>query len=226
MNWRITQAESRKRYLAKFDDAEVDRYDALCGTLTRQDHEAYLADLTEMLQFREGMSILDAGAGTGALCQILMHLPERPRMTALEPAPAMLGRLRNKADLRDVDTVEGFCDAVEDRRHFQPGQFDVIISRQLVNGLFDPLTAFRNWHYWLSPQGKIVVIDGIYGRDSWSGMWEEEIDVLPVSACQSTALVPYLLEAAGFQIEIVRWMKHANQQLSTRTRRYAVVAGK
>jgi hypothetical protein len=100
------------------------------------------------------------------------------------------------------------------------------VSRQLVNGLFDPLTAFRNWHHWLSPDGAVVVIDGVYGRSSWTGIWEEDVDVLPLSACQSTALAPYLLEIAGFRIEAVRWMEAVNKLPSTRTNRYVVVARK
>jgi hypothetical protein len=100
------------------------------------------------------------------------------------------------------------------------------VSRQLVNGSFDPLTAFRNWHDWLSPDGAVVVIDGVYDRSSWTGIWEEDVDVLPLSACQSTALAPYLLEIAGFRIEAVRWMEAVNKLPSTRTNRYVVVARK
>lgn len=225
MHWRATQIDSRNRYLAKFDAAEVDRYDALVGALSRQDQDAYMADLTGIVQFRQGTSVLDAGAGTGTLCGVLGRLPGLA-ITALEPAPAMLAKLTSKPELRGVVTVQGFCDHIDDRRHFHAGQFDSIVSRQLVNGLFDPLAAFQNWRHWLAPDGAVVVIDGLYGRSSWTGIWEEEVDVLPLSACQSTALVPYLLETAGFRIEAVRWMEAVNALPSTRTKRYAVVARK
>jgi SAM-dependent methyltransferase len=225
MDWRGRQGDSRDGYLAKFDVAEVDRYDASVGRLSRQDEDAYLADLSGVLQFREGTSVLDAGAGAGALCGILSRLPGLA-ITAMEPVPAMLAKLRSKPELQGVVTVEGFCDNIGDRRHFHAGQFDAIVSRQLVNGLFDPLTAFRNWHDWLSPDGAVVVVDGVYGRSSWTGIWEEDVDVLPLSACQSTALVPYLLEIAGFRIEAVRWMEAVNNLPSTRTKRYVVVARK
>ncbi|MCU1236574.1 MAG: hypothetical protein JWP63_4541 [Candidatus Solibacter sp.] len=225
MDWRASQADSRDRYLAKFDVAEVDRYDASVGRLSRQDEDAYLSDLSGVLQFREGTSVLDAGAGTGALCGILSRLPGLA-ITAMEPVPAMLAKLRSKPEFQVVVTVEGFCDNIGDRHHFNAAQFDAIVSRQLVNGLFDPLTAFRNWHYWLSPDGAVVVIDGVYGRSSWTGSWQEDVDVLPLSACQSTALAPYLLEIAGFRIEAVRWMEAVNELPSTRTKRYVVVARK
>ncbi len=67
MDWRASQADSRDRYLAKFDVAEVDRYDAAVGRLSPQDEDAYVSDLSDVVQFRAGNSVLDAGAGTGAL---------------------------------------------------------------------------------------------------------------------------------------------------------------
>src|SRR5262249_19091622 len=141
MDWRGSQADSRNRYLAKFDAAEVDRYDVSVGHLSRQDEDAYLSDLGRVLEFREGMTVLDAGAGTGTLCGILAR-PPGLAIPAREPAPAMLTNPRSKAEPRGVVTVEGFCDSAEDRRHFNAAQFDAIVSRQLVNGLFDPLAAF------------------------------------------------------------------------------------
>ena len=225
MTWRSTQDDSRARYLAKFDEAEAERWDVMVSMLGRADEDAYLADLARVFAFRPGMAVLDAGAGTGALCTMLARVPGLA-ITALEPAPAMLARLRRRAGLESIVAVQGFCDAPRDRQNFSAAQFDVIASRQLVNGLFDPLTAFENWHHWLKPGGAVVAIDGAYGRDAWTGVWQEEIDVLPLSATQSAATVPYLLEAAGFKVESVRWMDAVNALPSTKTARYMVVASK
>jgi len=225
VSWRCSQAESRRRYLAKFDAAEAERYEASVGRLGREDEDAYLVDLGNVLQLHAGAQVLDAGAGTGAMTSVLSRLPGLS-VTALEPAPAMLARLRSRPGLNRVTAVQGFCDSLEDRPLFDAARFALIVSRQLVNGLFDPLMAFRNWHHWLAPGGAVVVVDGLYGRSSWQGAWEEEVDVLPLSACQSTALVPYLLEIAGFRIDAVRRMEAVNARPSTRTPRYVVAATK
>jgi len=225
MSWRRTQADLRRRTLKNFDSEGADGYDALVGSLSVEDEAAYLTDLSRVFSFQSGMRVLDAGAGTGALCKVLSRA-EGLRITALEPAPAMIDRFRAKSELSHVRVVEGFCDAIEDRAHFGAAQFDVIVSRQLVNGLYDPLTAFQNWHYWLAPGGAVVVVDGLYARSAWSGAWEEEIDVLPISACQTTALAPYLLERVGFEVESVGPMSSANELPSTRTFRYVVVGRK
>jgi SAM-dependent methyltransferase len=136
----------------------------------------------------------------------------------------MLALLRSQAELAHVTTVAGFCDGVEDAGQFAAGAFDVVASRQLVNGLFDPLTAFRNWRRWLKPGGAALVIDGFYGRDAWRGPWEAEIDVLPLSACQTLAAVPYLLESVGFRVKAVEHMSAVNALPVTRAPRYIVVA--
>ena len=223
MNWRGSQPESRRRYLTKFDAAEAERYDALVGRLSPDDEAALLADLARVVELPHGAAVLDAGAGTGTLTSMLARLPGLS-LTALEPAPAMLARLRARPGLREVTRVQGFCDADADRSLFAAGAFDAILSRQLVNGLYDPLAAFRNWRHWLKPGGAVVVIEGLYGRSAWSGIWAEEVDQLPMSACQSTAMVPYLLEQAGFRVETSSLMQAVNARPATVTARYIVVA--
>lgn len=222
MDWRIDQAEFRRRTLAKFDEAECARYDALVGQLSREDEDAYCADLSGAVAWRPGMTALDVGAGTGAMCGVLARVAPEAAITALEPAPAMLARLL--VNYPDVACRAGWCDHAEDRSQFTDGQFDVIVSRQLVNGLYDPLAAFRNWRAWLKPRGVVVVIDGIYGREAWAGAWAEDVDVLPASAVQSAALIPYLLEYAGFTVAQVRWMDAVNARPATRTKRSLVTA--
>ena len=223
MSWRGSQAESRRRYLTKFDAAEAERYDAVVGRLSPDDEAAYLADLARVVELPPGTAVLDAGAGTGTLTLMLARLPGLS-LTALEPAAAMLARLRAQPQLRGVTTVQGFCDAEADRCLFSAGAFDAILSRQVVNGLYDPLAAFRNWRHWLKPGGTVVVIEGLYGRSAWSGIWAEEVDQLPMSACQSTAMVPYLLEQAGLRVEASSLMEGVNARPTTLTARYVVVA--
>lgn len=225
MSWRCTQAEARARHLARFDAAGVEDYDALAGTLSREDEDACLADLSQVIELRSGLSVLDAGAGTGALCGVLARVAGLA-ITALEPVPGMLDRLRARDGLQGVAVVEGFCDSLADRPHFGEAEFDVVVSRQLANGLYDPLAAFGNWHHWLKPGGAAVVIDGIYGRDAWTGPWREDVDVLPLAACQGRAALPYLLERAGLAVVAMRWMDAVNRRPSTRTPRYVIAARK
>lgn len=225
MTWRGTQSASRSRYLAKFTTEEVERYEGWILQFTAIDETACLEDISRGLQLHAGMVVLDVGAGTGILSKILTRIPGLA-ITALEPAPAMLAKLRANPELKRVQVVEGFCDAQDDRTLFPQASFDVIASRQLVNGLFDPLAAFANWHYWLKPGGSVVVIDGLYDRSAWTDQWQEEVDVLPLSALRTTAAIPYLMEVAGFHINTVQYMDKTNSLPASRTQRYMIIASK
>ncbi len=223
MSWQENRAACRARYVAKYNPEEAIAYEGYLGSLAEVDELAYLADITSVFQFSEGMSVLDVGAGTGALSKVLTRVPGL-RQTAMEPSLAMLDILKSKPALSRLAFLEGSCDRHEDRSLVGKSQFDVIVSRQVANGLFDPLVAFQNWRHWLVPGGTVIVIDGLYGRDGWKGIWEEELDVLPLSACQTRATIPYLLEASGFAIEAVEMMEKTNEMPATRTKRYIVVA--
>lgn len=225
MGYRKSFLEFRKHCLTVCDAGEAAKYDAWIQSLTDEDHLALLSDLEPLVQFGQGMSVLDAGAGTGALSMALVRI-SGIQITALEPCPAMLDRLAAKPELEGIKKVQGFCDHLDDRAQFPAGRFDVIASRQLTNSLYDPLAAFSNWHYWLRPGGIVIAMDGMFSREGWSGIWESQVDSLPLSVCGSLATVPYLLELAGFQVEFVGWMTQTNQRPSTRTRRYMVVARK
>jgi ubiquinone/menaquinone biosynthesis C-methylase UbiE len=122
MSFRETYLESRARYLAAYNGEQADRYDNWVKRLTREDHLACLADLQTCVEFNDGMAVLDAGAGTGALCLSLTLIPGLT-ITALEPCEAMLASLRSKPELKNVTTVSGFCDHSSDNSLFDAATF-------------------------------------------------------------------------------------------------------
>lgn len=225
MGWHAARAAARGRHAARYDEASARSYaeQAGLGALSEAEQDAHMTDIARVLPLHAGMRVLDVGAGSGALCGILLRVPGLA-VTALEPSAAMLACLRARPELAQVATVQGHSDDVDDADRFEPASFDVVAARQVVNGLYDPLAAFRHWHRWLRPGGAVLVIEGLYGRDGWRGAWEEEIDVLPLSAVQTMATVPYLLESVGFRIEAVERMRAVNALPVTRTPRYLVVA--
>jgi SAM-dependent methyltransferase len=225
MNWNRAREQFRGRLVAKYNQTEAKSYDTFVGTLSDDDEKAYLADIQEACPLASSQFVLDVGAGSGALTKVLARL-EGMTLTALEPSPSMRELLQAKPELANATIVGSGCDNKTDKALFSEASFDLVVSRQVVNSLFDPLVAFQNWLYWLKPGGSVVIIDGIYGRDGWTGIWQEEVDVTPLSACQSIATIPYLLEFIGFHIETVRWMTRTNLLPATRTKRYLVVGRK
>ena len=225
LSFRCIQSRLRERYLAMYDIEEAAKYNTWVDALTDADHDACLADLGRCVNFSDNMAVLDAGSGTGALCLTLVRIPGL-NITALEPSLSMIDLLKAKPELAGVTTVQGFCDHADDAAHFSAETFHLIASHLLVNNLFDPLAAFRNWYDWLRPEGVVVVMDGLFDRHDWTGEWGRFVDTLPLSACRTTATVPYLLEQIGFFVEHVGLMDHTNSMPSTRTERYIVVARK
>lgn len=225
MNFRDTQSNSREQYLAMYDIDKASQYNAWVDAMGDADHDACVADLKHSVKFSDGMDVLDAGSGSGALCLALVRIPGL-NISALEPSAPMIDLLRARTELSGVNTVQGFCDHKDDASLFRSESFNLIASRLLVNNLYDPLAAFRNWNEWLRPGGIVVVMDGLFDRCDWKGEWEGFVDHLPLSACRTTATVPYLLEQIGFHVQHVGLMDHTNAMPSTRTKRYIVVASK
>ena len=223
MSYRLSQSEFRAKHLASYDAAAVEQYEAWTQQIGEADELAVLADIAQVFALEAGMSVLDAGAGTGAMCRILTRIGGL-ELTAIEPSSLMLERLINKPELGSVRTCQGFCDSPEDQSVFLPDYFDVIVSRQLANGLYDPLAAMANWRHWLKPQGAVLLIDGFYSRSAWASLDTDFADCLPLAANQSLATVPYLLEIAGFTVAHAGMMQATNALPYTRTARYLVVA--
>jgi SAM-dependent methyltransferase len=229
--WQAARQAAIGRHALRYDANEVAQYGAIrgLGVLDREDQDVYLADMLAIAGVEASLSaghrVLDVGAGTGVMTKLFQRMPGL-ELHALEPSQGMFDALVHDPELQRVACRLGGCDQASDRDTYAEGSFHAIGARQVCNGLWDPLCAFRHWHRWLRPNGVIIVIEGTYGRDGWRGAWGEEVDVLPLASTQSLATLPYLLEQAGFDVEHVDWMHATNRLEITKTPRYLVVARK
>lgn len=107
-----------------------------------------------------GASVLDAGAGTGALSLLAAELGYV--VTALDLSEGMLSRARAKAEANGVELTFVVGAAAKP----PPGPFDVIMERHVVWTMPDPVSVFRAWREITAPGGRLVLFEGTWGADT------------------------------------------------------------
>jgi SAM-dependent methyltransferase len=103
-------------------------------------------------------SVLDVGAGTGAMSLLAAELGHA--VTALDLAPAMLDQARAKASERGLELafVVGRGDEPPD------GPFDAVMERHVLWTSPNPVETLAAWRRVVRPGGRLVLFEGIWGR--------------------------------------------------------------
>lgn len=206
------------------------------GRLSAAEEEALLADLTQVIQFRPGSTVLEAAAGVGAITHPLAKL--------VGPQGRVIATgLSSKALARNIDAlppefrprVTPIAGDIHDPRLLDSAScvpLDYITCSNGVVTFLRPLGAFENWYRWLKPGGRVVILGGMWTKESWSGRWGRFVEHLPLSCLQSSNAIVLLLRRAGFLIAEDRLLAEVNQWYrSTRTfshecQRFIVIASK
>lgn len=115
---------------------------------------------------REGARILDLGAGTGKLTEILAKRPETYQISAIEPHDQMRAILEKK-NLQNVDVLDGIA---EDLDFFDDETFDAVAVGQAFHWMAN-MEALKDIHRVLKPTavlGMIWNIDDYNAPMSWN----------------------------------------------------------
>lgn len=171
--------------------------------------EHYRQDLEEVLgPFAQYKSVLEVGVGNGLFTQLLDKWGCQ-NIVGTDIADGMLEAARARLAHCEFKLVAR--EAEPDL--FPPAAFDLIISRQLVCHLIDPIAVFQCWKSWLKPGGRIAVIDGLWTRIDWGRASTERgalVDTRPLSCTQTTATLCYLLARTGLQVQHQNLLKRVN----------------
>jgi ubiquinone/menaquinone biosynthesis C-methylase UbiE len=104
-----------------------------------------------------GATVLDAGAGTGALSLLAAELGYE--VTALDLSPGMLGRAELKAKERGLDERMRFV--VGSATEPPEGPFDAVIERHVLWTMPDPVGAMARWR---EVSRRLVLFEGVWGE--------------------------------------------------------------
>jgi SAM-dependent methyltransferase len=115
--------------------------------------------------------VLDAGAGTGFLSLLLAG--QGYQVTAMDISPGMLEMLRAKAAREGVDVETVLADAASP----PDGPFGAVVERHLMWTLPDPGAVLAAWRK-AAPAGRLVVIEGTWGKTSGIGALQAEARAL------------------------------------------------
>ncbi|MFC8101478.1 class I SAM-dependent methyltransferase [Streptomyces sp. NPDC057363] len=124
---------------------------------------AWAARLESWLPTRAG-DVLDLGCGTGSLS--LLASEQGHRVTGVDRSPAMVELARAKLAGRDAVFLTGDAAAppVGERR------FDAVLVRHVLWTLPDPGRALGHWRELLRPQGRLVLVEGVWGTVAPAGI--------------------------------------------------------
>jgi SAM-dependent methyltransferase len=146
--------------IREFWDQDADTYDATGSHA--------ISDVVEAAAWRQvlgetlpepGSSVLDAGAGTGALALLAAELGYE--VTALDVSPGMLARAEEKARARGLADRMTFV--VGSAGAPPQGPFDAVIERHVLWTLPDPVGALSAWR---RVARRLVLFEGVWGSSA------------------------------------------------------------
>lgn len=146
-----------ERTIREFRDRDAETYDrSPAHALTHPvEAAAWRAVLRRHLP-EPSASILEAGAGTGAVTVLLAELGHR--VTALDVSEAMLDRARRKVTGFDVEFVVAPADRPP------AGPFDAVVERNMLWTNPDPMGTLGAWRAAVRPGGPLLLLEGLHDR--------------------------------------------------------------
>lgn len=111
------------------------------------------AALGEHAGLREGLKVMDFGAGTGLVTKRIVD--RVGRVTAVDVSPAMLAKLEEKEELRGK--VDAICQDILDRP--LDDRFDVIVSAMAMHHVENTEKLFETLGAHLVPGGRVALAD-------------------------------------------------------------------
>ena len=142
--------------------------------------------------------VLEVGIGTG------LNLPHYPegigKLTAVEPNPGMLKKLRKKKSGIELEVVEAGAEELP----FEEASFDTVVTTHVLCSIPDRAKALAEIRRVLRPGGRYVFLEHGLSPDAKVAKWQRRLNGIQrrfAVGCLLDVPVDEELEAAGFGFE-------------------------
>lgn len=131
--------------------------------------EIWLQLLEENRTPGEKLEVLDIGTGPGFFPLLLSEMGHH--VTAVDCTESMLETAKTNVEDAGFDVSFHLMDA--HKLDFPDNSFDFVLNRNVTWLLYDPLTAYKEWHRVLKPGGRLLIFDANYYLWTQDAKWKE-----------------------------------------------------
>jgi ubiquinone/menaquinone biosynthesis C-methylase UbiE len=150
------------KLLENWTDESQSYSESIRKELYSEQKEAWQKLLKNTIKSDNSLKVLDAGTGPGFFAIILSEIGHQ--VTAVDVTAAMLEEAKKNAllyfkELTAQPSIDFLLSDTSSLPSSKENFFDVVLSRNLLWGLIDPLATLREWLRILKPGGQLIIFD-------------------------------------------------------------------
>lgn len=145
--------QDRRARVDEMFDASAPHYDWINSVMSLGSGERYRKQVLERVGFEPGMTVLDAGAGTGVVAHLEQQMVGPTGLVvALDPSRGMLAQAKERG-------VELATQGLGEKLPFEDNQFDRVTMSYALRHVVDLRVLFAEYLRVLKPGGKLLILE-------------------------------------------------------------------